>query len=282
MTPRQAKDSAQPHETPPGDAEAAGIAEAAKALTDALGVLTRCVGREISDASLGKVAAALKGASADLAQASTKLSKANSKVMRARSGKAERTRSELLAAAARVFIAKGYEGASVADIAQQAGYTKGAFYANFASKEELILELSNLVIQSQLDMVERARESSASVFDVLYFTDAQCQDDVEHRDVLPTDEDFARQTLLGMEILTYAMRHPEMREQIGAGYQQVYEAVVQFQAQSQGRSVATQEDRQAVFGVTAIMSMSHIYERIMPVEEIRPMRDALIRRLLEP
>ena len=42
-----------------------------------------------------------------------------------------------MAAAKDVFAAKGYEGASVADIAAEAGYTKGAVYAAFPSKKTL-------------------------------------------------------------------------------------------------------------------------------------------------
>ena len=49
------------------------------------------------------------------------------------------TRSSLLRSAAKLFCRRGLEGASVEDVAQDAGYTKGAFYSNFKSKEELFL-----------------------------------------------------------------------------------------------------------------------------------------------
>ena len=53
----------------------------------------------------------------------------------------ERTRERLLEAA-RVEIARnGYDGTSVADIAEAAGYSKGAIFSNFESKEALVLEL---------------------------------------------------------------------------------------------------------------------------------------------
>jgi AcrR family transcriptional regulator len=51
------------------------------------------------------------------------------------------TRAELLDAAARVFRRRGYEGASVAEIADAAGYSHGAVYSNFKSKEDLFLAL---------------------------------------------------------------------------------------------------------------------------------------------
>lgn len=52
-----------------------------------------------------------------------------------------RTREQLLDAAARTFARKGYAGASVEEIAESAGYTIGALYSHFASKEQLFLEL---------------------------------------------------------------------------------------------------------------------------------------------
>jgi AcrR family transcriptional regulator len=50
------------------------------------------------------------------------------------------TRERLLDAAARVFELKGYEGATVAQIAREAGLTTGAIYAHYASKAELLVD----------------------------------------------------------------------------------------------------------------------------------------------
>jgi AcrR family transcriptional regulator len=51
------------------------------------------------------------------------------------------TRARLLTAAAEVFAERGFHGASVEDICERAGFTRGAFYSNFASKDELVIEL---------------------------------------------------------------------------------------------------------------------------------------------
>src|SRR5438552_6465295 len=48
------------------------------------------------------------------------------------------TREALISAAAEVFTAKGFHGASLDEIADAAGFTKGAIYSNFASKDELL------------------------------------------------------------------------------------------------------------------------------------------------
>jgi AcrR family transcriptional regulator len=52
-----------------------------------------------------------------------------------------RTRQALLDAAAEVFVERGLHRSSVEAIAERAGFTRGAFYSNFASKEELFAEL---------------------------------------------------------------------------------------------------------------------------------------------
>lgn len=51
------------------------------------------------------------------------------------------TRARLIETAQQLFVANGYGGTSIRDIADRAGYSQGAFYSNFASKEEVLLEL---------------------------------------------------------------------------------------------------------------------------------------------
>lgn len=58
-----------------------------------------------------------------------------------RAERTAQTRAALLAAARRVFAQRGYAGASVTDIAEEAGYSHGAVYSNFAGKQDLFLAL---------------------------------------------------------------------------------------------------------------------------------------------
>lgn len=51
------------------------------------------------------------------------------------------TRERLLETAQQLFVSNGYGGASIRDIADKAGYSQGAFYSNFSSKEDVLLEL---------------------------------------------------------------------------------------------------------------------------------------------
>jgi AcrR family transcriptional regulator len=53
----------------------------------------------------------------------------------------DQTRQRLLESAQTQIMKKGFTATSVEDIAEAAGYTRGAFYSNFGSKTELFLEL---------------------------------------------------------------------------------------------------------------------------------------------
>jgi AcrR family transcriptional regulator len=71
--------------------------------------------------------------------------------------KAEDTRASLLAAAARVFALKGYDGASISDISNEAGLSSGAIYAHYGSKAQLfaavVVELGDRELEEMMDDV---------------------------------------------------------------------------------------------------------------------------------
>jgi AcrR family transcriptional regulator len=69
------------------------------------------------------------------------------------------TREALLGAAARVFAERGFAGASLDEIAERAGYTRGAVYANFADKDDLFLTL----VERHKDAFIRGFEEAASL-----------------------------------------------------------------------------------------------------------------------
>ncbi len=90
-----------------------------------------------------------------------------------RAEKKAETRARLLESATAVFADKGMARGSIDDVAEHAGFTKGAFYANFASKEELflalldehfadVLERVDLAISGDDDLLDQAREGAAS------------------------------------------------------------------------------------------------------------------------
>ena len=73
------------------------------------------------------------------------------------SARRQATRERVLQAAGEVFAERGFHGASVEDICERAGFTRGAFYSNFSSKDDLVLELTRRHAE---DLVERIRAAS--------------------------------------------------------------------------------------------------------------------------
>jgi AcrR family transcriptional regulator len=72
-------------------------------------------------------------------------------VRMSRDERKERTRTDLLVAARRVFVERGFHRASLDEIALEAGYTKGAVYSNFADKDALFLAVLDAHYTSRLE-----------------------------------------------------------------------------------------------------------------------------------
>lgn len=67
-------------------------------------------------------------------------------------------REDLLDAALEAFVQRGYEGTSVADLAGATGLSKAAFVYHFSSKEELLFELAEPLLD-ELDRVVEQHDS---------------------------------------------------------------------------------------------------------------------------
>lgn len=78
------------------------------------------------------------------------------------SSRRQQTRERLMAAATELFAEKSVQGASVEEICERAGFTRGAFYSNFESKDELCLEL---VRQRGTRLIELIRTALAAIPD---------------------------------------------------------------------------------------------------------------------
>ena len=113
-----------------------------------------------------------------------------------------RTRDRVLEAAARVFAARGFAGASMEEIAASAGFTRGAVYSNFADKAELFLAVLEAREQRRSEEVRTIYEASATP--AAFFAALAAAE--EHR-----NEDAHEWQLLRLEFWLYAARHPEVR-----------------------------------------------------------------------
>jgi AcrR family transcriptional regulator len=120
----------------------------------------------------------------------------------------ERTRAQLLAAAAQVFARKGFAGASLEEIAEEAGYSTGAVYYNFANKEQLFLELlrtgQSRQIGNRVQAVTRIfAEAAASGGDPFATLSTYISAIADYR---------GEMSPLAAEFWLYAVRNPEAME----------------------------------------------------------------------
>ena len=72
-----------------------------------------------------------------------------------------RTREELLDAAERLFSEQGFHATSVDSVADAAGYTKGAVYSNFGSKEDLFFAIYERRVDAALAEIESRLDAAA-------------------------------------------------------------------------------------------------------------------------
>jgi AcrR family transcriptional regulator len=128
-----------------------------------------------------------------------------------RAERRQQTRARLLDAAGQVFARRGFHAATLDEVADAAGYTKGAVYSNFASKDELVLALLDQHLAAQLRQVEAldAIESSEELRAALR---ARTEQDVAAaRDV----------GVLLVEFSLYAMRNPAAQAELAKRYRQL-------------------------------------------------------------
>lgn len=123
-----------------------------------------------------------------------------------------KTRATLIASATRVLGKKGFRGASIDDITADAGFTKGAFYANFASKEAMFLELLDEHFADRLAEIQRVTADDADL------SDQADRVGREFVSALRGDEAWCR---LFLEFTAHAIREPEFGEQ----FQQRFDAL---------------------------------------------------------
>ena len=75
----------------------------------------------------------------------------------------ERTTQRLLAAARKLIAKRGLSDTTLDDIAEDAGYTRGAFYSNFSSKGDLFIELLRRDHEATSAQLRALREDSLSL-----------------------------------------------------------------------------------------------------------------------
>jgi len=151
----------------------------------------------------------------------------------------ELTRTALIDAAADVFAKRGFHAASLEEIAEAAGFTRGAIYKNFENKEELFYAVIERRIDAQLSRFREAlREDSAAA-----------RDPARLASIWEEELGFDREWLtLDLEFRLYAMRNEEARERWVAHEREFRNLVARFieeQQKALGGSAAIDADTMA-------------------------------------
>jgi AcrR family transcriptional regulator len=154
----------------------------------------------------------------------------NQKKRETRADRQARTRSELIEAAARVFARRGYTGASVEEIAEEAGYSHGAVYSNFEGKADLFLVVFEDYMAERVG--ELAQTQAALPAEAPLETRARALAD-QWMDRLARDRESV---LLHMEFIANGDRDPELAKRFGTRSLAMREAVSNYISQYQAEA----------------------------------------------
>ena len=126
------------------------------------------------------------------------------------------TRERLLASARLAFARSGFHGASVDEIASEAGLSTGALYSNFDGKEDLFLVL----MEREID--EHARELAEAVRERPSVSEKATGGARQWMTMIDREPDLL---LLFMEFWAYGVRDPEVRPKVAARFAQMREVL---------------------------------------------------------
>jgi AcrR family transcriptional regulator len=122
------------------------------------------------------------------------------------------TRERLLSAARSVFASSGFHGASVEEIASEAGFSTGALYSNFEGKEDLFLVLMEREIEEHAQEISRVVAAQVSIADRATGGARQWMTMIERE---------PEALLLFMEFWAYGVRDARVRPKVAARFAQM-------------------------------------------------------------
>lgn len=137
------------------------------------------------------------------------------------------TRRRLLEAARKVFSKHGYYAATLDQVAEAAGFSKGAVYSQFDSKADLFLALYEARIEQRIAQLPAIRIGTGSTAAALESFSTQWFDSAR------ADVDFQ---LLIMEFRLHVARNPQLRERYIEIYDRLRQAVAQAAAAALARN----------------------------------------------
>ena len=167
---------------------------------------------------------------------------------RTRAARAERAdaRARLLGAAGKLIAARGYRGASVDGIAAEAGFSKGAVYWHFESKEDLLHTLIEERVRERMEgLLDRLSEGPAAI-------DAGRDVGDRYMGLLTEDRELV---LLMVEYWSMAVRDPELADRYAERQAQWRKALASGLAARQARLGAAEVGIPTIRAATAFLAL---------------------------
>jgi AcrR family transcriptional regulator len=158
----------------------------------------------------------------------------------------ELTRTALVEAAAQVFARRGFYGASLEEIAETAGFTRGAIYKNFADKEELFFAVRDLINEQALAVfAAQLQQGTAASFDSRALAAIW-----QHTDIANPDY-----RALFLEFRLYELRNPSVRARSAAERDRTRRVLAQFiQDNASANGLTLKVPAETLAGIVAIVS----------------------------
>lgn len=129
------------------------------------------------------------------------------KLKRTRRPKREEVRARLIEGAMQAFAEKGFSGASIDFICEQAGFSRGAFYSNFEDKDALFFALYDRRTDRLYSRLSQIASAAQGADDPLAFVAQELQH---------PDEDELKWDILNKEFIVHALRNTAALERLQA------------------------------------------------------------------
>jgi AcrR family transcriptional regulator len=188
------------------------------------------------------------------------------------------TQSKILDSAEAIFSEQGYEKTQLEEVAARAGFTRGAIYAHYSSKEDLFLALMEQRVHTKFTAVRKLIESEpeigkrAGIFK-RWMGSQLC--------------DRSWSTLM-LEFKLYALRRPRSRKRLQHMYELLFKSTAKdfiellFGCELNKAARAAVERRLAIMGavLSAVVLESHFRPKLFPKQHLQAVLEELYAALI--
>jgi AcrR family transcriptional regulator len=183
-----------------------------------------------------------------------------------------------LDAAEAIFSEQGFEKTQLKEVAARAGYTRGAIYAHYSSKEDLFLALMEHRVLTKFTAVRKVIEAEPEV---------SKRPEIFKRWIATQVSDHSWGTLM-LEFKLYALRQPRSRERLQHLYDLLFKSSgddfieMLFGDDLDTATRAAVQRRLAIMGaiLSAVILESHFRPKLLPKAHLQAVLEELYEALI--